>query len=179
MPESLIAGKRILAVDNEPDLLDIIREELKDHGAEPAAASTYEEAVEKLSSVTNDLVVLDIMGVGGFGLLEFAVAKKVPVVVLTARALSAEALKKSIERGARAYLPKDPLGKITPFLEDVLQLSFHSAWKSLLNKMVSSFHRRFGAEWRKTKEDFWEKFQKEMDGSESNHRDSRSHNFIL
>lgn len=167
MPESLVAGKHILAVDDEPDVLDIIVEELKDHGAQPDGASTYEEAIEKLSSLTYDLAVLDIMGVRGFELLQFAVAKKIPVVILTAHALSPEALKRSIELGARAYLPKDQLGQITPFLEDVLEMSFHSAWKSLLNKLGNSFGRRFGPEWRKTEKEFWDKFEQEMDISES------------
>jgi CheY-like chemotaxis protein len=167
MAECLIAGKHVLAVDDEPDVLEMIEEELKGHEAHPDTASTYEEAIEKLSSLTYDLVVLDIMGVRGFELLEFAVVKKVPVVVLTAHALSPESLKKSIELGARAYLPKDQLGQITPFLEDVLQLSFHSAWKTLLNKLGSSFGRRFGPEWRKTEKEFWEKFEKDMEVSES------------
>ena len=172
MSKSLIAGKRILAVDDEPDVLDIILEELNDQGAEPITASNYGDAVDMISSSSYDLVVLDIMGVRGFELLELAVSRKIPVVVLTAHALSPEALKKSIELGARAYLPKDQLGQITPFLEDVLQMSFRSAWQSQLDRLECSFTRRFGPEWRRTQKEFWEKFEQEMDIHESKLKES-------
>jgi hypothetical protein len=39
--------------------------------------------------------------------------------MLTAHALNPEALKHSIQMGARAYLPKEKLGEIVPFLEDI------------------------------------------------------------
>ena len=139
MPSKLLKGKRILAVDDEPDILDILDEELQDHGGELDRASTYEEAIQKMSSLTYDLVMLDIMGVRGFELLEFAVIKKLPLVMLTVHALSPQSLKKSIELGARAYLPKDQLGQITPFLEDVLSLSYRSAWKSLFQRLGGLF----------------------------------------
>ena len=64
-----------------------------------------------------DLVVLDIMGVRGFDLLEIAVTRKFKVAMLTAHALSPEDLKKSHDMGARAYLPKDKLGEVVPFLK--------------------------------------------------------------
>jgi hypothetical protein len=59
------------------------------------------------------------MGVRGFDLLDLAVAKNFRVAILTAHALSPEALKRSVELGAWAYLPKDKLGEIIPFIEDV------------------------------------------------------------
>ena len=167
MGSNLLSGKRILAVDDERDVLEILGEELDDYGAELDRASTYEEGIQKMSSLTYDLVILDIMGVRGFELLEIAVTKELPVVMLTAHALSPEALKKSIELGARAYLPKDQLGQIAPFLEDVLTLSFQSGWKSLFAKLGSFFGKRFGPEWRKSEKEFWEKFEKDLEVNES------------
>jgi len=172
MPSKLLKGKHILAVDDEPDILDILDEELQDHEVELDRASTYEEAIQRMSSLTYDLVMLDIMGVRGFELLEFAVTKKLPVVMLTAHALSPQSLKKSIELGARAYLPKDQLGQITPFLEDVLSLSYQSAWKSLFQRLGSSFGKRFGPDWRKSEKEFWDKFEKELEVQESTIIDS-------
>lgn len=172
MPSKLVKGKRILAVDDEPDILDILDEELQDHQVELDRASTYEEAIQRMSSLTYDLVILDIMGVRGFELLEFAVAKKLPVVMLTAHALSPQSLRKSIELGARAYLPKDQLVQITPFLEDVLSLSYRSAWKSLFERLGSSFGKRFGPDWRKSEKEFWDKFEKELEVHESTIIDS-------
>ena len=124
MASNPLKGRQILAVDDERDILDILSEELHHQGTTADKSSTYEEAVEKPSSLTYDLVILDIMGVRGFELLEYAAARKIPVIMLTAHSLSPQSLKKSIELGARAYLPKDQLGRITPFLEDVLALSY-------------------------------------------------------
>ncbi len=84
------------------------------------------------------------MGVRGFDLLERAVLKKLPVAMLTAHALTPEALKKSIEMGARAYLPKEKLGEIVPFLEDVLTYEYLSGWKRLLMKLKGFFRRPVG-----------------------------------
>ena len=59
--------------------------------------------------------------------------------MLTAHALSPEALKKSIEMKARAYLPKEKLGEVVPFLEDMLKYDYESGWKRLMdNCMISS-----------------------------------------
>jgi len=126
MVSKLLKGKQILAVDDKPEELDIIEKELLDNGALPDRAYSYEEAIQKISSLTYDLVILDIMGVREFELLEHAVARRIPAVVLTANALGPESLKHSIELGARAYLPKDQPGQLAPFLEDVLYLSYHT-----------------------------------------------------
>ena len=115
MSSGLLKGKQVLAVDDERDVLDTIRDELEDYGAEVDRASSYEEGFQKISSLTYDLIILDIMGVQGFELLEHAVARRIPAVMLTAHSLSAASLKRSIELGARAYLPKDQLGQVAPF----------------------------------------------------------------
>lgn len=162
MAQNLLKGKQILAVDDERDVLDILAEELEDYGVILEKASTYEEAIQQMSSLTYDLIILDIMGVRGFELLEHATAKQVPVVMLTAHALSAESLKKSIELGARAYLPKDQLGQIAPFLEDVLTLSYQSSWKRLFERLGGHFGKRFGPGWRKSEAEFWEKFEEDL-----------------
>jgi DNA-binding response OmpR family regulator len=163
MGAKLLAGKQILAVDDEQDILDIIAEELEEHGVELDRASSYEDAIQKMSSLTYDMVILDIMGVRGFELLEFATNRRMPAIMLTAHALSPESLKKSIELGARAFLPKDQLGQLTPFLEDVLTQSYHGAWKSVLGKLGGSFGKRFGPDWTKTEKEFWEQFQKDLE----------------
>jgi DNA-binding response OmpR family regulator len=159
----LLAGKQILAVDDEQDILDIIAEELEEHGVELDRASSYEDAIQKMSSLTYDIVILDIMGVRGFELLEFAINRRMPAIMLTAHALSPESLKKSIELGARAFLPKDQLGQLTPFLEDVLTQTYHGGWKSVLGKLGGSFGKRFGPDWTKTEKEFWEQFEKDLE----------------
>ncbi len=163
MAESVLMGKRMLAVDDEPDILEILGEELDKYGVKLDKALSYEIGIQKLSSFTYDLVILDIMGVRGFELLMSAAARNLPVVMLTAHALSSESLRKSIELGARAYVPKDEIDNIAPFLEDVLNLSYESAWKSLFNRLSSVFGKHFGPEWRKSEEEFWTEFEERLE----------------
>ena len=160
MKESILNGKVILAVDDEPDVLEVLEGEIQE--ACPKCrldkASTFEEASQRLASFTYDLVVLDIMGVRGFDLLHRAVLKKFPVVMLTAHALTSEALKRSFEMGARAYLPKEKLGEIVSFLEDVLTYEYLPGWKRLLRKLEGFFKAQWGGDWKKTDEEFWKDF---------------------
>jgi len=139
-------GKLILAVDDESDVLTVLEEEIL--GAAPECkfekATTYEEAAKKLELKTYDLVILDIMGVRGFDLLDLAVRKNFRVAMLTAHALTPEALKRSFEMKARAYLPKDKLGGIVPFLEDVLKYEYLPGWKRLMKKLEKYFKGKWG-----------------------------------
>jgi CheY-like chemotaxis protein len=151
MAESILNNKKILAVDDEPDVLTVLEGEILD--ACPKCtfdkAATYDEAVKKLESNYYDVVVLDIMGVRGFELLELAVKKHLKVAMLTAHALSPEALKRSHEMGARAYLPKEKMQDIVSFLEDVLEYEFEPGWKRLLEKLQAFFAEKFEPDWDK------------------------------
>ena len=141
MKSSILDGKKILTVDDESDVLDVLEEEIM--GACPNCkidkATTYEAALKKLESQSYDVVILDIMGVRGFDLLDLAVSRQMKVAMLTSHALNPEALKRSFEMKARAYLPKDKLGEIVPFLEDVLTYEFLPGWKVLLKKVGALF----------------------------------------
>ena len=166
MGESILNGKRILAVDDEPDVLTTLEEEIM--SACPRCtfdkATTYEKANQLINSLTYDLVILDIMGVRGFDLLNRAVNRPLPfpVVMLTAHALNPEALKRSIEMGARAYLPKEKLGEIVPFLEDVLKYENLNGWGRLLGNLKGFFNSRWGDNWKKVDEKFWERFDEKV-----------------
>ena len=93
--ESPLKNKLILVVDDEPDILEIVEEELD--GCILHKATDYDTALQYLLSYTYDAVILDIMGVNGFELLKRAVSRGFPAVMLTAHALTPEALKKSIK----------------------------------------------------------------------------------
>jgi DNA-binding response OmpR family regulator len=151
MADSILNGKYILAVDDEPDILTVLEDEIL--GAAPKCkfekATTYEEAVKKLKSQTYDVVILDIMGVRGFDLLELAVSRDFRVAMLTAHALTAEALKRSFEMRARAYLPKEKLGEVVPFLEVVLRYEYLHGWKWLLENLKEFFDSKFESDWEK------------------------------
>ena len=154
--------KLILAVDDEEDILETIREMLPESDATLHTATTFEKAREMLASYSYDLVILDIMGVRGFELLKIATIRELPAVMLTAHALNPEALKKSIELGARAYFPKDILPTLVPFLEDVMRLSYQSMWKRALDHLGTMFSEKFGSDWRKSEETFWKDFEKTL-----------------
>ena len=160
MAESILNGKSILAVDDEPDVLAVLEEEILN--ACPRCtfdkATTYEQANELMRTWTYELIILDIMGVRGFDLLEQAVVHHFPVVMLTAHALNPEALKHSIEMGARAYLPKEMLGAIVPFLEDVLKYENLTGWGRLLEKLKGFFNAHWGTNWKEIDENFWREF---------------------
>jgi CheY-like chemotaxis protein len=149
MNKSILNGKRILAVDDEPDVLKLLEEEIADACPDSIfdTATTYEDAVQLLESRPYDVVVLDIMGVRGFDLLVLAVKKNLKVAMLTANALTAEALQKSIEMKARAYLPKEKLGEVVPFLEDMLKYDYESGWDRLIDKLHGFFTEKFESDW--------------------------------
>ena len=157
MSESVLNNKRLLAVDDEPDVLETLEEQLEEfEGLTFDKATDYETGYHLLRSWTYDLVILDIMGVRGFDLLNAAVHLGFPAVMLTAHAFSVDTLKKSIEMGARAYLPKEKMADLIPFLEDVLILEHQTGWKRLFERLGGFFTVSFGHEWQKDEKDFWE-----------------------
>ncbi len=151
MSGSILDGKKILAVDDEPDVLSVLEEEIR--GACPNCtfdqATTYEQAAALLKSNTYDLVILDIMGVRGFDLLQLAVERNFKVAMLTAHAMNPDALKRAFELKARAYLPKEKLGEVVPFLEDLLRYDYLTGWKRLLENLKSFFDSKFESDWEK------------------------------
>ena len=162
MAKSILDGKRILAVDDEPDVLKILEEEISATcpNCKLDKATAYETAAKMLESTDYDVVILDIMGVRGFDLLDLAVKKNFRVAMLTAHALSPEALKKSVELGARAYLPKEKLGEIVPFLEDVLTYEYVPGWKCLYEKLKGFFDSKFESDWEKKTGLNWQEWTK-------------------
>ena len=60
---SLLQGKKILVVDDERDILEIMQETLK--MCRVVTAANFEDAKELLETQSFDLAVLDIMGVDG------------------------------------------------------------------------------------------------------------------
>jgi DNA-binding NarL/FixJ family response regulator len=150
MTGSVLNHKRLLIIDDEPDVLEVIEEEILQSSPDSKIdkASDYEYAAKFIKSNKYDLVILDIMGVRGYDLLEMAVSSKFKAIMLTAHAMWPEALKKSHDLGASGYLPKDKLGDLVPFLEDVLQNDYKTAWAQLMKKLDKYFREQWGNDWR-------------------------------
>ena len=145
--QSPLEAKTVLAVDDEPDVLDTLVELLA--MCRVVTKTDYDEAVVYLNHNSPDLAILDIMGVNGFELLKLCVAKKIDAVMLTAHAFSIESLKKSLELGARAYLPKEKLADVVYFLEDVTTMEHKENWQRLFNRLGGFLNAAFGANWHK------------------------------
>lgn len=160
---SHLAGKRILAVDDEADILETI-EDILDM-AEVAVARDYESASEKIRTGRYDLAILDIMGVNGLTLLEEAVARGIPTVMLTAHAVNPDTLMASIRKGAISYLPKETLAELDTLLEALLaaQAAGKPPWKLLFDKLGSYFDERFGPDWKSKDKAFWSDFSRTWD----------------
>ncbi len=101
-------------VDDEPDVLDSVGEVLDMCLIDKSI--DYDSAIQYLRTYVYDIVILDIMGVNGFELLRNSVSRGFPTVMITARALSQDALKKSIKLGALSFLPKEKLPELRSFL---------------------------------------------------------------
>jgi len=155
---TFLAGKSILAVDDEVDILETIEDILDESKVD--TARDYDSASEKIKNQSYDLVVLDIMGVNGLQLLEESVARGFPTVMLTAHAVNPEALMASIRKGAISYLPKESLADLDDLLNDLLGAydQGEAPWKLLFSKLGKYFDDRFGADWKNTEKDFWSDF---------------------
>jgi CheY-like chemotaxis protein len=135
-----IAAERVdLAVDDEPDVLAVLRRFSTPVGLHLDKTT----AGSGRCWYAYDVAILDIMGVRGFDLLDAAVDKSMKAVMLTAHALNPEALKRSYDKKARAYLPKEKLGEIVPFLEGMFEYEFPPGWKYVMRGLEGYFNEKF------------------------------------
>jgi DNA-binding response OmpR family regulator len=115
-------GKRVLVVDDEPGIVNIMRIKLRLHGYEVISAARGTEAVELARTQHPDIILLDIImpDITGFEVLERVRAfSPVPVIVFTARREIAE---KALMDGAVAFIAK-PFNpdQVVSKIESVLQ----------------------------------------------------------
>ena len=156
--EKRLEGKRVLIVDDEPDVLETLETMLS--MCHVIKASTYEEAEKLIETEYFDIAILDIMGVDGYKLLDLAKKKDVITVMLTAHALSIEDTVKSYKKGAASYIPKDQMSKITTFLDDILEAKEkgENFWWRWLDRLGSYYGKKFGQDWRSKDKGFWRNF---------------------
>ena len=158
-----LKGKKILIVDDEPDILAVL-EELLDMCV-LVKASTFDQGKLYLESQDFDIAVLDIMGVDGYGLLEIANQKNIPALMLTAHAFTPDNLVKSIKEGAASYIPKEEITEIADYLVDVLKAKKEgrNPWETWQETLPPSyFERRWGAAGKDNDQEFWETFRSSL-----------------
>ncbi|MFC1822550.1 response regulator [Thermodesulfobacteriota bacterium] len=147
----ILSGKKILVVDDEEDVLETIKEQLS--VCDITTANNFETAKKYLENEKFDLAILDIMGVKGFDLLYYAKKNKTRAVMLTARAMNAESMQKSADKGAVSFLPKEEIFKLEEWIEEVfgeLQKG-RSHWRKLEERMGDRFKKEWGEMWDRIK----------------------------
>ena len=154
---TLLEGKEILIVDDEPDVFETLKELLP--MCRVKGVGSFEKAKELLETEHFDMAILDIMGVDGYRLLKIANSRAVIAVMFTAHALTPENVFKSYEEGAASYIPKDEMANIAAFLTDVLEAKNKGKdpWWRWLERFGSFFTERFGPDWRDNYKEFWTK----------------------
>jgi DNA-binding NtrC family response regulator len=160
---SLLQDKKVLVVDDEQDILEVMKETLS--MCRIVTAANFEDAKELLETQYFDLAVLDIMGVDGYGLLRICTQKKIPAVMLTAHAFNPPNLVRSIREGAAGYLPKEEISRIAEFLNDVLvaKATGKNPWGAWQDRLPTSyFEKRWGAAWRDADKEFWRTFKESL-----------------
>ena len=106
-----MAKDKILVIDDEEDILDLVEYNLKQHGYKVSCISTGEEVLETVHSFKPDLILLDLMlpGVDGFDVCKDLKSqpdtKDIPVIMLTAKSEDIDVVT-GLELGADDYITK-------------------------------------------------------------------------
>jgi CheY-like chemotaxis protein len=118
-------GIRVVAVDDEPDVIDTIVQLMQDCGFEIVGETDPATAISTVMNLKPDVIILDLMmpGMDGY---EFArrisaeeETKEIPIVYLTSKGIKND-LCKSFARGGTMYVKK-------PFLAQELADSLRIA----------------------------------------------------
>jgi two-component system phosphate regulon response regulator PhoB len=106
-----MARTRILVVDDEPDILELVQYNLRKDNYDVVGVESGEEAFTQVRTTSPDLVILDLMLPGVDGLEVCRRLKRdtrtagIPIVMLTARGEEADIVA-GLELGADDYLTK-------------------------------------------------------------------------
>jgi nucleotide-binding universal stress UspA family protein/CheY-like chemotaxis protein len=138
--KDILMGRSILVVDDEPDILDTVEEQLS--MCIVHKAKSKETALELIAKNRYDIAILDIMGVDGFKILEATVKNFIPTVMLTAHALTKDSLNRAAKLGATSFLPKDKMTELDTFLVDVIKNDGRPVWKKLFERMSTYFNEK-------------------------------------
>jgi DNA-binding response OmpR family regulator len=101
--------RKILVIEDEPDIVRGLRDALGFEGFEVEAAGTGEEGVRQARETSPDCVILDLMlpDANGYQVCERIrdFSSVVPIIMLTARSQEADKIR-GLESGADDYMTK-------------------------------------------------------------------------
>ncbi|MFN3535294.1 MAG: response regulator [Desulfatiglandales bacterium] len=155
--KDLLKQNRILVVDDEPDVLEHLREVLSNFCVD--TASSFEVTSELLENNQYDVAVLDIMGVRGYDLLNKCVRKKIPAIMLTSKAVSQEDLLRSLREGAVLFLSKEYMNSLETYISELIQAKREqkSPFKRWMDTLDDFFKKLLGVDYRKEHRDIFDK----------------------
>src|SRR5947208_15918788 len=135
---------RIIVVDDDKNLIELVKMRLESAGYDVTAAVQEDEALSAVKTLSFDICLLDLMlrdrdGIALMGEIH-AVAPDIPVIILTAHG-SIESAVEAMRKGAYSYLTK-------PFEPQDLLLQIDRALE----------HRRLNSELKRLKELLEEKY---------------------
>lgn len=121
--------KRVVVVDDDKEIQEIITFVLSRNGFEVGVASNGQQLQDMLVTTTPDLVILDVMmpGIDGYqifaSLRERAATRHIPVIIMTAHAENIYE-RISLDLGAAEHItkpfhPLDLVGKVQRLLEAI------------------------------------------------------------
>ena len=122
-------GKKILIVDDEPGVRELLSDFLKLRGYETLAVENGVEALEKAPQFLPNLIFLDIMMPKMDGWQTLAQlrlreeTKNIPVVMLTARRDTATLLKSEQERALDYFIKPIDLEELATFIKRYIDLN--------------------------------------------------------
>ena len=119
---------RVLLVDDEEDIVELIQDRLEAYGFKVTTAGTGLEALKRLSVEKFDGVFLDVTmpEMGGIEALEEirATDKRIPVIIITASS-TREAALEAMNKGANEYVLKPfDWEELKAKIEQVYKISF-------------------------------------------------------
>ena len=104
-------AKKILVIDDEPEMVDMLRIRLEDEGYGIITALNGEEGLKKAEGDHPDLILLDILLPGMSGLevakrlRESKATKDVPIIMVTAL-IGGDAMRTGLKSGAAYFISK-------------------------------------------------------------------------
>ena len=133
-----MAKEKILVVDDEEDILELVHFNLGREGFEVICVASGEQALEKLKHHPVDLIVLDLMlpGIDGYTVARRVKSdpqnQHIPIVMLTAKGAESDVVT-GLEMGAEDYITK-------PFSPRILLARIHTVLRRGRQRNGTSHH---------------------------------------
>lgn len=138
MYDSIIKNGTLLGLSQDLDSLLVLEKVIL--GAFPECrfdmATTFQVAIQYLSSYTYDLIILDMTNDWGSELLTRVVIHNFPTVVLMDNRTPPEDVRHYMASKLLTFLPREKLKEIVPMIERILKREGVFRWKYGVNKLA-------------------------------------------